>query len=157
MSHVTDVKLKIRDLDALKAAAEECGLELREDQKTFAWWGNFVGDSNQYGEMTPDKMGKCDHALRIPGTNPRNGSAGPWEIGVFKSADGDGYGLAFDTYGGAGRQLLDKVGPNADKLRQAYAVNVAEAKALKDLSRHGWRATREKLPTGQVRIKLRKR
>jgi hypothetical protein len=158
LSHVTDVKLTIKDdhLDELAAACDALGLELRRDQKTFAWWGSFQNDSNQYGEMTPDRMGKCEHAIRIKGDTPRNGSSGPWEIGVFRTADGN-LGLAYDEYGSAGRRLSAKVGAQADKLRHKYAVEVAEKSALAKLARQGWRATRETVAPGRTRIKLRKR
>lgn len=157
MSHVTDLRLKIHDLDALEEAAEKCGLELRRDQKTFAWWGTFVGDSRDYGEMRPDSMGKCEHALRVKGDNPRNGSAGPWEIGIAKSKDGDGYGLFYDTYGTAGSRLTAAVEQNANKLRREYAYAVAAKKAKATLGKKGWTLSREEMIGGTIRLKLRKR
>jgi hypothetical protein len=157
MSHVTDVKLKIRDLEALREAAEALGLELREGQTHYAWWGTYVGDSHAYGEHLPSEMGTCAHALRIKGDTPRNGSNGPWEIGVFKSKDGDGFGLAFDAYGTAGRRLSAAVGPNADRLRQEYAYALARRKAKADPKLRGFVATREQLTGGRVLLRLRKR
>lgn len=157
MSHVTDIKLRIDDLDALEEACEAIGLELQRDKQEYAWWGTFVGDSRQYGEHLPEEMGKCAHAIRVKGTSPRNGSGGPWEVGVVRAKDGNGFKLFYDTYGGAGRALMDRVGRDANRLRQEYAVAVATRKARAKLARHGWRVTRENLPTGNVRLKLRKR
>lgn len=157
MSHVTDIKLQITDLDALEAACEELGLELRRDQKTYAWWGTFVGDSAAYGEHRPDEMGKCEHAIRVKGTSPRNGSSGPWEIGVVRAKDGNGFRLYFDTYGSAGNALTAKVGTNADRLRREYAAAVATKKAKAKLSRQGFTTHRESLPNGGIRIRLRRR
>ena len=157
MSHVTDVKLRIHDLDALAEACERLGLELRRDQKTYAWWGRFQNDSSAYGEHRPAEMGTCEHAIRVKGTAPRNGHSGPWEIGVVAAKDGDGYGLYYDTFGGAGQALTNKVGPSANALRKEYAACVATRKVTEKLSRHGWRAVREDLPTGGIRIKVRKR
>jgi len=157
MSHVTDVKLQITDLDALDEACQALGLELRRDQKTYAWWGAFVGDSSAYGEHRPADMGKCEHAIKVAGTSPRNGSSGPWEIGVVKAKDGNGYKLFFDTYGSAGRALADKVGAGADRLRREYAAAVASKKAKKELGRKGFVQTRESLANGGIRLRLRRR
>lgn len=157
MSHITELALRVRDLDALEAACDNLGLELQRDKRTFAWWGTFVSDSNAYGEMKPSEMGRCEHAIRVKGDAPRNGSAGPWEIGVARAKDGDGYKLFFDTYGSAGARLTAKVGPSANRLKQEYAAVKAERTALAKLSRHGYHATREALPSGAIRLRLRKR
>jgi hypothetical protein len=157
VSHVTDIKLKVQDLDALDEACQALGLEFQRDKKTYAWWGSFVGDSNAYGDHRPAEMGKSEHAIKIAGTNPRNGSAGPWEIGVVPAKDGNGYGLYFDTYGSAGQQLLSKVGSNADKLRQEYAFAVAAKKAKATLAKKGFVASRELMPNGNLRLRFQKR
>lgn len=102
-------------------------------------------------------MGTCAHAIKIKGDAPQNGAGGPWEIGVVPAKDGDGFNLYFDTYGGAGQRLLGKVGQNADKLRQEYAVAVATAKAKKTLGPKGFRVTRENLANGHVKLLVRKR
>lgn len=157
MSHVTDVKLKVHDLDALEEACEELGLELQRDKTHFAWWGKFVGDSKPPAWADPADYGKCEHAIKIKGDTPRDGSSGPWEIGVVKDPDGDGYRLLYDYYGSAGRRLLDKVGQEANKLKQEYAFAVAKKKVNKTLARQGWKAERENLLNGTVRLKVRKR
>lgn len=101
-------------------------------------------------------MGHCEHALRVKGTTPRNGSGGPWEIAVVKDKSGDGsFNLYYDTYGGAGQALTAKVGPDANRLRQEYAIASATRQAAKTLK--GFKATRETLPTGAVRLNWRKR
>lgn len=157
MSHVTDVKLKVHDLDALSEACDQLGLELMQGQKTYAWWGSFQNDSNAYGEHRPAEMGKCEHAIRIKGDKPKNGSGGPWEIAVVAAKDGSGFGLYYDTFGHAGARLSERVGQNANKLRQEYSVAVATRKAKATLARKGWRVMREELPGQRVRLKLRKR
>lgn len=157
MSHVTDVKLKVHDLDALREACDELGLELMEGQTHYAWWGTFQNDSAAYGEHLPKDMGHSAHAIRIKGDKPRNGSGGPWEIGVVAAKDGDGFGLYYDTFGHAGARLSEKVGPNANRLRQEYSVAVATRKAKAELAKKGWRVSRETLPNKAVRLKLRKR
>lgn len=157
MSHVTDVKMKVRDLDALEAACEALGLELQRDKKTYAWWGNFVGDSAAYGEHRPEDMGKCDHAIRVKGTEPKNGSSGPWEIAVVAAKDGDGFNLFYDQFGSAGQRLTERVGPDSNRLRVEYSAATTERRAIEKLSRHGWRAVREAQPNGGMRVTLRKR
>lgn len=154
---MTDVKLRIDDLDALEEAAEKCGLELRRDQKHYAWWGRYVGDSHAYGEHRPAEMGTCAHALRLKGTTPRDGASGPWEIGVVPAKDGKGFGLYFDTYGDAGAQLTRAVEQNANKLRREYAAAVATKRAKKTLARKGFVVSREDLPGNRIRLKLRRR
>lgn len=156
MSHVTEVKLRVRDLDALDEACEALGLELRRDRRTFAWWGTFVGDSRSYGEMLPKDMGKCEHAIRIKGDQPKDGPQGPWEIAVLPAKDGDGFKLFYDNFGAAGRRLTDAVGPDVCKLRQEYATAVSSAKAKRTLGPKGFRITRENLATGQVRLRVRR-
>jgi hypothetical protein len=157
MSHVTDVRVKINDLDALEEACNELGLELQRDKKTYAFWGTWVGDSHAYGEHDPKDMGKCDHSIKVVGTDPKNGSSGPWEIGVVRAKDGDGFRLYFDTYGGAGRALTDKVGGGADRLRAEYTAVVALKNAKKTVGRKGFVASRENLADGSIRLRLRRR
>lgn len=157
MSHVTDVRLKIRDLDALEDACNRLGLELRRGQTTHCWWGTFVGDSRSYGAHDPKSFGKCEHAIRIKGDTPRNGSAGPWEIGVYAAPDGDGFDLLYDTYGSAGQRLTKAVGGNVNHLRREYAFSTAERQAKKRLGPKGWTTARVDLPSGQVKLSVRKR
>ena len=157
MSHVTEIRLRLRDLDALEEAAEKCGLELVRGEKTFAWWGTFAGDSRPPAGRDPKDYGTCEHALRVKGETPRNGSRGPWSIGVAKAVDGDGYDVLFDAYGSAGQRLLDRIEPDGSKLRREYACAVAERNARKTLAKKGFRVEREDLPGNRIRLKLRKR
>lgn len=157
MSHVTDVRVRVRDLDALEEAAERCGLELQRGKRTYAWWGRFVGDSYAYGTHDPKDFGRCEHALRVKGTHPRNGGGGPWEIGVVKATDGDGYDLLYDKYGSAGRALEQAAGANASTLKREYACAVATKRAKATVGKKGFTITREDLAGGRIRLRLRKR
>lgn len=157
MSHVTKVNLKINDLDALDEACTQLGLELQRGKKTHAWWGTFVGDSRAYGDHNPADFGKCEHAIKIKGDKPVNGHYGPWEIGVVKAKDGEGYDLLYDTYGGAGQRLTQVVGQDVTTLRKEYAFAQASRKARATLARKGWSTAREELPNGALKLKLRKR
>lgn len=137
MSHITKINLLIKDLDALDKACKRMGLELVRDQKTFKWYGRFMGDSKPPKEMadqgyTAEKYGTCDHVIRVKD----NRSA--YEIGVVKRADGKGYMLAWDSWRG-GFGLLAATGydskdQKASKLRDWYGAEVAR----KQMSRQGW-------------------
>src|SRR5439155_1428606 len=104
----------------------------------------------------PKDFGKCEYALRVKGTRPQMGPGGPWEIGVVKAKDGDGYELLYDAYGGAGQALTNAVGVGARKLRQEYAAAVATKKAKATLAKKGFTVTREAV-AGRIRLRLRKR
>lgn len=151
MSHVTSLKCRVYDIETLEASLPE-DMELRH-KKTHAWWGRFEGDSIPPAGYDPKDYGKCEYAIGFKGVTPRNGPAGPWEIGVYKAPDGDGYELLADTFGAAGQRICAPV----PGIRQRYAAATVEKKALAKLSRHGWRATRETLPDGRLRVKVVKR
>jgi hypothetical protein len=149
--------MRVRDLDALQEAAEACGLELRRDQKTYAWWGRYEGDSHAFGDHDPKEFGTCAHAIGRPGTTPQNGHGTEWEIGVVQAKDGDGYDLLLDTFGSSGRRLEALAGPNLSKLRREYSTALSKKRAEAKLSRHGWRkAQRFDLPGNHIRLILKK-
>lgn len=138
MSHVATVETKIIDLDAFKVAVEKCGGELMLDQTTYAWWGYRAGGGDYRGR-DPKDDGKCLHAVKVAGTQPRNGSLGPWEIGLLARRDGKpGFELEYDYYGGAGRALETKFGKGLATLSEEYGAEVA----MRQLARAGFRTTR---------------
>lgn len=154
MSHITDVKLKIKDLDALAEAAEALGLELVRGQKTHAWYGRFMNDSEEGRRVVAERglrnLGKCDHALRLKARY-----SGDYEIGVVAEADG-GYSLLYDSWG-PGQRLERAAGPQLTALRREYAASVATAKAKATLGRQGWTVRRENLSGNRIRLKVVKR
>lgn len=140
MSHITVIEIQIKDLDALEAAARELGLELRRGQTTYDWYGRKVGNDPMPEGFTVADLGKCDHAITIPG-NER-----AYEVGVCASRNGEpGYTLMWDFWNG-GYGLQDKIGQNGQRLIQEYAVQVAMNEAM----REGFRVTREVLEDGRV-------
>ena len=154
MSHITEAKLLIKDVDALDAAAAECGFVFMKDQNTHAWYGQMVGDSEE-GRRTArergvENLGKCAHALRL-----KDHKQGDYEIGVVKNTDGT-FSLLYDTWG-PGRRLEQAAGVNLSKLRQEYAVAVTQARVTKTMARQGFRMTRENIGDGRVRLHLRRR
>jgi len=123
MSHVATIDVEVRDLEALKAACQALGLEFVAGQRTYRWYGRHVGDYSLPQGFTAEDLGNCDHAIRVPGNRQA------YEIGVVKRRDGrPGYVLLWDFWCG-GYGLEERVGKNAHKLRQAYAVEAAKRAA----------------------------
>lgn len=123
MSHVTNINLEIKDLGALRDACAALGLEFREGQTTYRWFGEHVGDYPLPKGFKASDLGKCDHAIALP--NNKNA----YEVGVVRARDGsDGYVLQWDFWSG-GYGLQAAIGNDANKLRQEYAVAVAASKA----------------------------
>lgn len=149
MSHITDVKLRIRDLDALAVAGLACDLELARDVDHFKWFGRFVGDSPGVAGRDPATYGQCEHVLRL-----KNARQGDYEIGVVRALDGDGYDLHVDTWNQ--RRLIEAVGgPEMNKLRREYSAVVALKRAKQKLAVKGFVARpREELAGGRIRLRL---
>lgn len=149
MSHVVKVKTVIRSLDALRRAAERCGLELIEGQKTYKWFGRFVGDSpmpegfcwtdgkgTRFG-VGKQMLGTCDHALRV------KDDASAYEVGVYQTGPGE-YGIVWDWWM-EGYGLQEKIGRginDAGKLLDEYSFAIAEEVAMQN----GWLT--ERTPEG---------
>jgi hypothetical protein len=128
MSHVAVVKSEINDnepvgsgIEALKRACKRLGLDFREGQKTWNWFGEWVND--YHGEdaayrhgISPAEYGKCEHAIRLPGC--------AYEIGVKKLPNGN-YTLVYDFYG-PGRQIMNTLGKGLEKLMQYYGPEKAQ-------------------------------
>lgn len=144
MSHVAEMEVQISDLDALDEACKELGLELRLNQKTFKWYGTHVGDYPLPKGFSKEEMGKCDHAIAIPGNSHA------YEIGVVKRRDGqEGYALLFDFFAG-GRGMSQKVGGNnCAKLADEYLAAVT----VKSYRRAGRQVQRERTALGHIVIR----
>jgi hypothetical protein len=143
VSHVVTLDVEIRDLEALRDAAAALGLEFREGQQTFRWWGKHVGDYALPAGFTAEDMGKCEHAISLP----NNPSA--YEVGVVRRRDGrPGFSLMFDFYGG-GKGLMNAVGSKCGRLVQEYAAQVVVKQAGRN-----WRVTRTQAADGALRLTL---
>lgn len=152
MSHVVNIGLRIRDLDALEAALPP-ELVLRRGQKTHAWWGRFVGDSTPPPGRDPKDYGKCEHAIGRRGVQPADGPNGEWEIGLVPALDGDGFDTLCDTFGETGRRLTQHI----PAIKREYAAGVASGKAMAKLKPKGWTLARENLANGRIRLRVRHR
>lgn len=128
MSHVDRIDtVPIKDIAALKSAVEELGGELRENKKTYNWYGRHVGDHPLPKGIKQEMLGKCEHAAGWAGVN--------YECGFIQVNGEEGLTPIYDFYGGGGthdgRRLEGFIGKNAGKLMQCYTkhatINAAVA------------------------------
>lgn len=120
MSHLAKIELEINDLTALDKACKRMGFELMKGQKTYKWYGRWVGDSPLPEGVDKSKLGTCDHAIKVPGAS--------YEVGVLKKDNGK-YGLLWDYWGAGG--LPEKIGKNGGLLKQAYTLEKAKMESIK--------------------------
>lgn len=140
MSHIATIKTEIKDIEAVKLACAELGLEFKENQKTCKFWPT-AGRPQEH---------PCEHAVALP-----IGSY-EMELGLVKTETG--YSLVGDNllhhddptvcqtlFG------LDKnpLGKNYSKLLQLYAVN----KATIESKKRGYLVQRQYVP-GTQKIQL---
>ncbi|MEA3207834.1 MAG: hypothetical protein QOE70_891 [Chthoniobacter sp.] len=137
MSHVTNIDITIKDLAALKGAVAELGAQWREGQQRYQWYGHHVGDYPLPAGMTEADLGKCSHAIRLPGCE--------YEIGVVQK--GNGYTLAFDFWG-PGQKLKTHFGDGLARLKQIYGVHKATAAARAK----GYMVQRKPQPNGAIKL-----
>ena len=137
MSHISKIELVIHSLRDLKEACQKLGFEFIENQKTFKWYGSWAGDTPIPEGVKIEDLGKCDHAIKVPGCT--------YEVGVIRR--GDHYILLWDYYSAGG--LEPKIGPNAGILKQAYTV----ARVKKKARIKGYRIREKKMDQG-VRLVL---
>ena len=141
MSHVATISVEIKDLDALDAACKRIGCTLVRGQRTYAWYGHHVGDYPLPEGFAASDLGKCEHAIKVPGVN--------YEVGVVPRRDGrQGHTLIWDFWGG---QLTRWLGPNAQRLVQAYGIEAAKKAARLQ----GYAVTETTKPNGAVVLQLR--
>jgi hypothetical protein len=133
MSHVAKIEMEIKDLAALEDAAK----------RTYKWYGYSVGDYPLPEGFTKEDLGKCEHALRIPGNNRA------YEVGVVARRDGrPGYTLLWDFWSG-GYGLVDKVGKDGNKLKSEYTAAVA----VKHYTSKGYRVQRSYKEDGTIVVR----
>lgn len=144
MSHVCTIALEVKDLDSLAKACKRLGLELRLGQQTYRWFGESAGDAPLPAGFTAEDLGKCEHAIGIPG------DAKAYEIGLVKRRDGkQGFALLCDFWDG-GKGLEAVAGVECCKLKQAYATEVA----IKQGRLQGFSVQEKQLADGSVRLTL---
>ena len=137
MSHISKIELVINSLDDLKEACRMLGFEFVENQKTYKWYSRWVGDTPLPEGIKIEDVGKCNHAVKVPGCD--------YEVGVIRR--GDHYILLWDYYFVGG--LVEKIGPDAGILKQAYTI----ARVRREARRKGYRIREKKIDQG-VRLVL---
>lgn len=143
MSHVATIELTITSLESLLAAAQSCGLEVRQ-KTSYKWYGTSVGDYPIPEGFTAESLGKCDFALGVRG----NSSA--YEIGVVKR--NGTYTLLYDFWGVHGRALQAKIGVNGVNLKKEYV----KVESISKLKKEGYTFQSENTVNGKTVIKLKK-
>jgi hypothetical protein len=101
MSHFTEIRTRITDIEALRTACGELGVELL-DNATARGYGRNV----RHGQ----------HVIRLKG---------PYDIAVNPTDTGD-YSLETDLWQG---HVERELGPDLGRLRQLYGVHKATAEA----------------------------
>jgi len=131
MSHVANVKVQVKDLDALSDACTNLGLVFLKDQKTYKWYSG---------------RNKCDHAIGVAGAK------GAYEVGVKQNADGT-WGFEADFYD---QRLTRLVGNDCKKLMTEYAKCAARNETKRMAKRFGYSWSEQiNNHTGEVVITMR--
>ena len=74
MSHVADIDIKIRDLNAFAAAIKALGGEYLPNETKIRWYGRFLNDWSSdraaVNRIDPKRFGKTDAGVaRFPGSS----------------------------------------------------------------------------------------
>ena len=139
MSHITDIELKVTDLTALRSACKRMGFTLAEGKTTYEWYGRLVGEKRLPEGIKEEDLGKCLHAIQIPGAQ--------YEVGIVSDPKG-GYRLLWDDYERGG--LVAVVGSGAGKLKQMYGLEKAKLEARKK----GYYCTEKVLANGSITLEI---
>lgn len=126
-----DEGVEIRDLDALEEACRRLGLELVRGQTTFKRCGHRGGEYTMPAGFTTADLGRCDHAIRIPG----NGRA--YEVGVLSRRDGTpGFLLMWDNWAPGGHGLERAIGHQGERIMREHAATVRRRRARRNAMLH---------------------
>jgi hypothetical protein len=139
VSHIAERQAELKSLDAIERAANRLGGVLVRDQKTYRWFGKWVGDTPMPAGMSKADLGRCTHAIRFPGK-------ASYEVGLREQADGS-FSLAWDWWHSGG--LLPIMGDtSAGKFVQAYGIEAAKREAV----RRGYSAREVALDNGDIQL-----
>jgi len=145
MSHVGTVDCFVTDLADAAAGGEACGFELRQNQRSYTWYGQYVGDSQLAPGHDPATFGTCEHVLRL-----KDHREGDYEIGLVPRVDGEpGWELLYDSWG-PGSRIEARAGQRLAKLKDEIAAAASE----RVLRRQGYRVTRTvNAETGAIQVR----
>lgn len=148
MSHVATVAdVTIKSIPAIQKACKELGLEFREGQKKFKWFGRWVNDYSAQDAaykngIKPEDYGNCEHAIGVLGNKTA------YEIGLMKHADG-GWKMVYDNYNG-GYGLEKLAGKKCSRLVDEYSKEVM----LEQAKMQGYNASVQVLDGGGYEVLL---
>ena len=103
MSHFTEITTQIKDIEALRLACQELGLNLLQNAEARGYY---------------DNKAKGDYVIQLKG---------PYDIALNKQADGT-FGITSDLWNG---HVEKEVGQGYGKLLQLYGVHKATVEARK--------------------------
>lgn len=141
-SHVVTIKTELTDLAAIKTACTRMGWQFKANQRTYRWYGHLVGDYHGADNaaangIKAEDLGKCDHAISVPGAN--------YEIGLV--VRGKKIIPVWDFWGPGGLSKVRSENGMAGFVA-AYAIEKCKAEAR----RMGKAITENKLPNGSVQL-----
>jgi hypothetical protein len=151
MSHVVGIKTSVKDLGALKRAAEALGLEFMEGQSTHKWFGHFMGEAAATNStirlaIKAEDYGQCLHAIRM------KGNSDAYEIGVVRNPKGEGYIMIFDFFAQQ-RNITAICGEDLRKLLKEYEYQVvAEDPGIQELLNQGYHIQKDIQENGDIRV-----
>lgn len=139
MSHVATIEAEIYSLKSLKKACKRLGLEFLENQTEYKWFGRHVGDYPIPEGMTINDMGKCLHAINVPGAR--------YQMGVIKDPmNPKNYKLIWDFWDS---KLPAILGKDAWKLTQMYEIEHGKYTAKLQ-----GKIVREKIMDDRIRLEI---
>lgn len=143
MSHVVVLDLDIKNLDAVKKLCKNLGWSFLENQKTYVWYGRWMNDYSQQDAavnqgIKPEDLGKCDHAISIPGCH--------YQLGL-KSV-GDKYTLLWDWWDKDLKKAMG--GEKGQVFMQEYGLACIQQEA----DQFGYSYTTKKLDNGFYEIEV---
>lgn len=143
MSHVVVLDLEIKSLEAVKRLCENMGWQFLENQKSYHWYGTWVGDYEAEDAavkqgILPEDLGKCDHAIHIPGVE--------YELGLKSS--GGKYTLLWDFWDARLAQAMG--GKEGNRFMQEYG----KASVTLEAEEQGFEWSARKLENGNYEIEV---
>lgn len=161
MSHIITTKgVPFLDLETLQRAFQRLGGTFKANQKTFQWFGTWVGNTSAPLEFFSDEerarfeslndearrewltelFGHCDHAVQFPDCS--------YEVGVVWK--GGRWHLLWDSwYSGGLDKVLGEAGSESP-FNRAYS----EAGIILDAERQGWSWSESKCVNGNTLIEV---
>lgn len=143
MSHVVTVDVEVKSLEALKKMCANLGWQLKEGQKTYAWYGRWVGDYQAEDSaikqgFKEEDLGTCDHAITIPDCK--------YEVGL-KFLENK-YVVVWDFWEKDLKVAMG--GQKAERFCQEYGLAAVQVEA----ESQGYNYTTKKLDNGSYEIEV---